>query len=113
MHVNVPGTANRTAIASDFIAKMKVFSDPTRTAILKSLLDHPYCIQQLADLHGITEPAVAKHIKLLVETDFVWSERRGRYVFYRGVPTKIERLAVDIHEFIDMPDPTISERRNP
>ncbi|WP_134685494.1 ArsR/SmtB family transcription factor [Brevibacillus migulae] len=112
MHVDVPGTAAQTAIASDFIAKMKVFSDPTRTAILKSLLDHPYCIQQLADLHGITEPAVSKHIKLLLETDFIWSERRGRYVFYRGVPTKIERLAVDIHEFIDMPDPTIAEKKH-
>lgn len=110
MHVEVPGSAEHTAIASDFINKMKVLSDPTRTAILKSLLNHPYCIQQLADLHGITEPAVSKHIKLLLESDFIWSERRGRYVFYRGVPSRIERLAVDIHEFLDMPDPIIQEK---
>ncbi|MFY0544576.1 ArsR/SmtB family transcription factor [Brevibacillus sp. H7] len=111
LHVDVPGTTARATIPNDFIAKMKVLGDPTRVAILKSLLEHPYCIQQLAALHGITEPAVTKHIKLLAESNFVWSERRGRYVFYRGMPSRLEQLAVDIHEFIDMPDPTLSERR--
>lgn len=118
LSVEVPGTAVKSAIPSDFIAKMKVFGDPTRVAILKSLLDHPYCTQQLADLHGISEPAVNKHLKLLVDAGFLWSERRGRYVFYRGVTSRLEQLAVDLHEFIDMPTPGLalppspSERRN-
>ncbi|WP_103108093.1 ArsR/SmtB family transcription factor [Brevibacillus reuszeri] len=111
--VDVPGTAVKSAIPADFITKMKVFGDPTRTAILKSLLDHPYCTQQLADLHGISEPAVNKHLKLLVDAGFVWSERRGRYVFYRGITSRLEQLAVDLHEFIDMPAPglTLSDWR--
>jgi ABC-type multidrug transport system ATPase subunit len=75
LHVEVPGTTSKAAIPQDFIAKMKVFSDPTRVAILKSLLEHPYCIQQLAELHGISEPAVTKHIKLLAEVNFIWGER--------------------------------------
>jgi DNA-binding transcriptional ArsR family regulator len=117
LHVDVPGTAEKAAIPADFIAKMKVFSDPTRAAILKSLLGHPYCVQQLAALHGISEPAVVKHIKLLADAGFVWSERRGRYVFYRAMPSRLEQLAVDLHEFIDMPDaglpaaPSSTERR--
>lgn len=106
LHVDVPGRAEKPVIAADFVAKMKVFSDPTRIAILKSLLNHPYCIQQLACLHGISEPAVVKHMKLIVDAGFAWSERRGRFVFYRGVPARLESLAVDIHEFIDMPDPS-------
>ncbi|ELK39620.1 ArsR/SmtB family transcription factor [Brevibacillus agri] len=117
--VDVPGISTASTIPADFTLKMKVFSDPTRTAILKSLLDHPYCTQQLADLHGISEPAVNKHLKLLVEAGFVWSERRGRYVFYRGITSRLEQLAVDLHEFIDMPAPGLalsppkpSERRN-
>ncbi|GED71477.1 transcriptional regulator [Brevibacillus reuszeri] len=112
--VDVPGTTAKSAIPADFITKMKVFGDPTRTAILKTLLDHPYCTQQLADLHGISEPAVNKHLKLLVDAGFVWSERRGRYVFYRGITARLEQLAVDLHEFIDMPAPGIdlSDWRN-
>ncbi|MCK9906578.1 winged helix-turn-helix domain-containing protein, partial [Frankia sp. Cpl3] len=72
--VEVPGSTQKATVPNDFITKMKVFSDPTRAAILKSLLQHPYCIQQLAELHGISEPAVAKHMKLLSEADFVWGE---------------------------------------
>lgn len=109
--VQVPGFTQKMAVPNDFIAKMKVFSDPTRAAILKSLLQHPYCIQQLAELHGVSEPAVAKHMKLLTDAQFVWGERKGRYVFYRADPGRLEKLSVDIHEFIDMPDPTIPERR--
>lgn len=103
--VDVPGTSVQTVVPHDFISKMKVFSDPTRVAILKSLLHHPYCTQQLADMHSITEPAVTKHLKLLVDAGFVWSERRGRYVFYRGITARLEQLSVDLHEFIDMPSP--------
>lgn len=110
LHVEVPGTA-QPSIPADFIKKMSVFSDPTRSAILKSLLQHPYCIQQLASLHRVSEPAVVKHVKLLLDCGFVWGERRGRYVFYRAISTKLEQLAVDIHEFIDMPDPTLTDRR--
>ncbi len=116
--VDVPGNAATSAIPADFTLKMKVFSDPTRTAILKSLLAHPYCTQQLADLHGVSEPAINKHLKLLVDAGFVWSERRGRYVFYRGITSRLEQLAVDLHEFIDMPTPALpisppqNERRN-
>ncbi|MGK5510102.1 ArsR/SmtB family transcription factor [Brevibacillus formosus] len=105
LSVEVPGTRATSVIPADFINKMKVFSDPTRTAILKSLLAHPYCTQQLADLHNISEPAVNKHLNLLVDTGFIWSERRGRYVFYRAIASRLEQLAVDLHEFIDMPVP--------
>ncbi|MED4782516.1 metalloregulator ArsR/SmtB family transcription factor [Brevibacillus choshinensis] len=108
LSVDVPGTAAKATIPADFIAKMKVFGDPTRAAILKSLLGHPYCTQQLAELHGITEPAVTKHLKLLTDAGFVWSERRGRYVFYRGLQVQLEQLSVDLHEFIDMPAPGLS-----
>ncbi|MGE5702730.1 MAG: ArsR/SmtB family transcription factor, partial [Clostridia bacterium] len=105
--LDIPGTGAKATVAADFILKMKVFSDPTRATILKNLLLHPYCIQQLADMHGISEPAVVKHIKLLHEAGFIWGERKGRYVFYRAIPSRLEMLAVDIHEFIDVPDPSL------
>ncbi|MGO0058874.1 ArsR/SmtB family transcription factor [Brevibacillus fluminis] len=106
--LHIPGSTEKPGIPADFILKMKVFSDLTRVTILKNLLLHSYCTQQLADMHGISEPAVVKHIKILLEAGYIWGERKGRYVFYRGIPDKIERLAVDIHEFIDLPDPELS-----
>lgn len=104
LHVGVPGTEEKAVIAEDFIRVMKALSDFTRASILKSLLRHPYCIRQLAEMHGISEPAVVKHVKILVEAELAWSERRGHYVFYHGVSTRLEQLAVDIHQYLDMPD---------
>lgn len=101
--VETPGNTEKFTVPNDLIKVMKALSDPTRAAILKSLLHHPYCIQQLSDLHGISEPAVLKHIKLLKETGLVWSERRGYYIFYHGDQSRLEMLTVELHQFIDMP----------
>lgn len=106
LDVKIPGATAQATIPPDFIQIMKALSDPTRTAIFKSLLSHPYCIQQLAELHGISEPAVAKHLKVLAEAELIWSERRGYYVFYQGAPERLEMLAVDIHQFLDMKEGT-------
>ncbi len=103
--IDVPGTTEKKSIPADFIRTMKALSDSTRVSIFKSLLGHPYCIQQLADLHGVSEPAVSKHIKLLAEAELIWGERRGHYVFYKGIPSRLEMFSVDIHQFLDMPDP--------
>lgn len=105
LHLEVPGTSSVSDIPLDFIKMMKALSDPKRAAILKSLLEHPYSIQQLADIHHISAPAVTKHINQLKEVDLVWGERRGYYVFYRGNSKRLDMLTVEIHQFIDMPNP--------
>lgn len=102
LHVEVPSNFTKANVPLDFVRTMKTLSDPTRIAILKNLLKHPFCIQQLADIHQISEPAVKKHLKLLAEADLIWSERKGYYVFYKAIPEKLEMLTVDIHQFIDM-----------
>lgn len=102
LHVDVPSNLAKAAIPMDFIKIMKALSDPTRAAILKNLLEHPYCTKQLAELHQISEPAVVKHLKVLSEAELIWGERKGYYVFYKGIPEKLEMLTVEIHQFIDM-----------
>ena len=103
--VAIPTHQQINRIPDDFIDMMKALSDKTRIGILKLLLDHPYCIQQLADIFHISEAAVSKHLKILKEMDLIWSERRGHYVFYKGIPERLEMLTVEIHQFMDMANP--------
>ncbi len=110
LHIEIPDTSFTTDIPLDFIKMMKALSDPKRLAILKSLLEHPYSIQQLADIHQISSPAITKHINLLKEVELIWGERRGYYVFYQGVPERLEMLTVEIHQFLDMSNPNPKQK---
>ena len=102
LKINVPSNDLKTAIPQDFIKIMKALSDPTRVGILKVLLEHSFCIQQLADMFNISEAAVSKHLRVLNDVDLIWSERQGYYVFYKGIPERLDMLTVEIHQFIDM-----------
>ncbi len=100
--VHVPGEDAISKVPEDFVQIMKALSDQTRLTILKMLLHHPYCIQQLSDLLNISEPAVSKHLRILKKADLIWSERQGHFVFYQSNIGRLDMLQVEIHQFIDM-----------
>ena len=112
LEVKVPSNELKTTIPSDFINIMKALSDPTRVGILKALLEHSFCIQQLAEMFKISEAAVSKHLRILIEVDLLWSERQGYYVFYKGIPERLDMLTVEIHQFMDMKNLFKKEGRN-
>ena len=65
-------------------------ADPTRLKLLKLLCNQKepdaLCVNALAGLLGITQPAVSQHLKVLKSIGLVRGERRGYHVHYAVVP---------------------------
>jgi len=71
-------TASLAAVA-------KALGDPTRLRILDVIREaapEAVCQCELLPLFEMSQPALAKHLKLLVEAKILASERRGTWTYY-------------------------------
>lgn len=60
----------------------KVFSDPTRLAILSALAESELCVCDLQELLGVSQSAVSHQLALLRAARLVRNRREGKTVFY-------------------------------
>jgi DNA-binding transcriptional ArsR family regulator len=60
----------------------KVLSDQTRINILYLLAHEPLCTCDLADILGLTLPAISHHLRLLRTMNLVKGRREGKMVYY-------------------------------
>lgn len=60
----------------------KALSDETRTKILYLLADGELCVCDLADILGMTLPAISHHLRLLRTMRLVKFRREGKQAFY-------------------------------
>jgi ArsR family transcriptional regulator, arsenate/arsenite/antimonite-responsive transcriptional repressor len=68
-------------------------ADPTRLAILRQLAGaDEVCACDFTACCDVAQPTVSHHLKVLRETGWVSSERRGTWVWYRLRPEAIERF---------------------
>ncbi|MBI4790149.1 MAG: winged helix-turn-helix transcriptional regulator [Chloroflexi bacterium] len=68
------------------------FSDPTRLAILETLLDGEKNVNQIVEQLGISQPNASGHLACLRECGLVTSEARGKFMYYRLYDAKIRDL---------------------
>ncbi len=71
--------------ALDLAARAKALADPTRLRIVDALRKaspEAVCQCELLPLFDMSQPALAKHLKVLVAAGVVHSERRGLWSFY-------------------------------
>lgn len=73
-------------------ATFKALSDPVRLRILEYLrrpeatccsTEDRVCACDLEGLLGLSQPTISHHMKLLVQSGLVTSEKSGRWVYYR------------------------------
>ncbi len=68
-------------------------ADPARLAILRQLsTDGEVCACDLQECCGVRQPTVSHHLKVLRETGWVTSERRGTWVWYSLQPEAVARF---------------------
>jgi ArsR family transcriptional regulator len=68
-------------------------ADPSRLAILRQLATaDEVCACDLTACCDVAQPTVSHHLKVLRETGWVSSERRGTWVWYRLNPEAVERF---------------------
>jgi DNA-binding transcriptional ArsR family regulator len=60
----------------------RVFSEPTRLAILQLLREHPLSVNDLVERLDTSQANVSKQLKTLHEADLLIREQRGTFVYY-------------------------------
>ena len=79
------------AAARDFA----VLADPVRLRLLSLLVSAPdgeTCVCDLVGPVRRSQPTVSHHLKVLSDAGLVVGEKRGRWVWYRAVPGRLEQL---------------------
>jgi ArsR family transcriptional regulator len=73
----------------------KALADPTRLRIVDALRKaspEAVCQCELLPLFDMSQPALAKHLKVLVTAGLLHAERRGLWSFYYIDPDALEHL---------------------
>lgn len=70
----------------------KSLSDETRTKIIYLLADQELCVCDLADILGMSLPAISHHLRLLRTMRLVKYRRKGKQAFYSLDDDHIVRL---------------------
>src|SRR5215207_9211817 len=73
----------------------KALGDPTRVLIvdaLRAAAPEAVCPCELLPLFDMSQPALAKHLKVLVGAGVVGTERRGLWAYYYLVPDAMKEL---------------------
>ena len=85
-----------TPIPDEFLdlmaEKFRMLADPTRLAILRSLLEGERNVSQVIDETGRNQANVSKHLKMLAEAGLVARRKEGLQVFYKLADPLVERL---------------------
>ena len=82
--------------AVELVAVIKALADPTRLRIVDALREaspEAICQVESMPLFEMSQPALAKYLKVLVSAGVLGSERRRLWVYYVIVPDRLRDLA--------------------
>jgi ArsR family transcriptional regulator len=83
------------AAAADLARVAKALGDPTRlqvVVVIRKAAPEAVCQCELTPLFDMSQPALAKHMKVLVTAGVLASERRGSWTYYYERPEALEGL---------------------
>ncbi len=91
-----PLTATEAAeLASGFAA----LADPGRLRLLSLIAARPeVCACALVEPLGKSQPTVSHHLKVLTEAGLITGDKRGRWIWYRVVPQRLDLLSRAIEQ---------------
>jgi ArsR family transcriptional regulator, arsenate/arsenite/antimonite-responsive transcriptional repressor len=75
---------------------VKALADPTRLRLVDALrkaAPEALCQCELVPLFDMSQPALSKHLKILVNARILGTERRGLWAFYYVLPDATEELS--------------------
>jgi ArsR family transcriptional regulator len=81
--------------AASLAVLVKALADPTRLRIVDTIrkaAPEAVCQCELLPLFSMSQPALSKHLKILVGAGVLASERRGLWAYYYPVPDSTKEL---------------------
>lgn len=77
---------NKTISTRECADILRAVGDPTRLAILESLLSHEKCVGELVEELRRPQPYVSHHLRILRQAGLIEGQRDGKQICYRIVP---------------------------
>lgn len=96
----VVGEARPRVPPTDLVNVLRACGDDVRLRALRRIAERPRSTQELAPLVGITEAAMSKHLRQLVDAGVLESHRDGRYVLYHLRPDRLEPLTESLLAYL-------------
>jgi ArsR family transcriptional regulator len=81
--------------ATSLAGVAKALGDPTRLQIIdviRKATPEAVCQCELMPLFDMSQPALSKHLKVLIEAGVLLSQRRGTWIYYYARPGGLEEL---------------------
>lgn len=81
--------------ADDLAAAFKVLSDPVRLRLLSMIANASTgeaCVCDLTAPLERSQPTISHHLSVLVDAGLVEREKRGKWAYYRAVPSRLAVL---------------------
>lgn len=97
--------------ADELVPLLRALGDRTRLQALRLIAERPRSTQELAQLIGISEPAMSKHLRQLAGVGVLRSRRDGYYRLYMLAAERIEPLSAMVLEFLGSPDHASGPKR--
>jgi ArsR family transcriptional regulator len=87
---------------NDIQVKLKALCDENRLKILKLLAQRELCACDFLENLDLSQPTVSHHLKVLVESGLLRSEKRGKWHFYRINYDAVKELLGHIDEIVSI-----------
>lgn len=81
--------------AEELAMAFAVLADPVRLrllSLLASAASGEVCVCELVEPLGRSQPTVSHHLKILADAGLIVGDKRGRWVWYRAVPDRLDQL---------------------
>jgi len=81
--------------AGELATAFAVLADPVRLRLLSLLASAPAgeaCVCELVEPLGRSQPTVSHHLRILADAGLIVGDKRGRWVWYRAVPDRLDQL---------------------
>lgn len=77
---------------ADMAELFKVFGDSTRIKILYILSESELCVCDIAQLLGMTQPAISYQLRVLKQAKLVKNRRDGKTIYYSLADEHVETI---------------------
>ena len=81
--------------AEELAVAFGVLADPVRLRLLSLVASAEAgeaCVCELVEPLGRSQPTISHHLRILADAGLVEGEKRGRWVWYRAVPDRLDLL---------------------
>ena len=83
------------ARAEELAIAFGVLADPVRLRLLSLVASADAgeaCVCELVEPLGRSQPTISHHLKILADAGLIVGEKRGRWVWYRALPDRLDLL---------------------